>query len=112
MLVTTSLAVHNVPEGFAVCAPLMSKGMSTLGAALWSIGTSIPQPIMALFAFYFVDMFVLIQPIGFGFAAGAMFWVAFVELFPECYGACGLMPTAAVGGTAGAAMMLSHMYVL
>ena len=48
MLVTTTLAVHNVPEGFAVSSVLVSKGMSVWGASLWSIFTSLPQPIMAL----------------------------------------------------------------
>lgn len=111
MMVTTTLAVHNVPEGFAVSVPLMSRGMSTLGSALWSIGTSIPQPLMAVVAFYFAELFVVIQPIGLGFAAGAMFWVAFVELFPEAYAACGLSHTAAVGAASGALMMLSHEYL-
>ena len=35
MLITTTLAVHNVPEGFAVSIVLVSKGMSVWGAALW-----------------------------------------------------------------------------
>ncbi|KAL1530764.1 hypothetical protein AB1Y20_001662 [Prymnesium parvum] len=112
MLVTTSLAVHNVPEGFAVSVPLISKGMSTLGSALLSVGTSVPQPLMAVLAFYFVDMFVLIQPIGLGFAAGAMFWVVFVELFPESHEACGLVNTAAMGATSAAIMMFSHEYIM
>jgi len=111
MLITTTLAVHNVPEGFAVSVPLMSKGMSTLSSALWSVGTSIPQPLMAVVAYCFVDMFVLIQPLGLGFAAGAMFWVAIFELFPESYEACGLLNTAAVAATSGSLMMLSHEYL-
>lgn len=61
MMVTTTLAVHNVPEGFAVSTVLVAKGMSVWGAALWSIFTSIPQPIMAIAAYRFVDAFVLIQ---------------------------------------------------
>merc|ERR1712146_207421 len=97
MLVTTTLAVHNVPEGFAVSMLLVSKGMSVWGACLWSITTSIPQPIMALASFLFVDQFVLIQPAGLGFAAGAMLWVAWVELFVEASEACGVFSTAAVG---------------
>ena len=34
MMVTTTLAVHNVPEGFAVSAVLVARGMSVLGASL------------------------------------------------------------------------------
>ena len=83
---------------------LVSKGMSVWGAALWSIFTSIPQPIMALLAFWFVDAFVLILPIGLGFAAGAMLWVAWLELFAESYEQCGLLSTALTGTAAAAAM--------
>ena len=43
VLITATLAIHNVPEGFAVSVVLVSRGMSVLGAALWSIATSLPQ---------------------------------------------------------------------
>ena len=112
MLVTTTLAVHNVPEGFAVSSVLCAKGMSVWGAALWSIFTSIPQPIMAVAAFSCVDAFVLIQPIGLGFAAGAMLWVAWLELFVESYEACGLPSTAAVGCLSASLMSVCHAYLI
>ena len=54
-----------------------------LGAALWAVTTSLPQPLMALLAFRFVDTFEPIQPAGLGFAAGAMLYVAWVELLSE-----------------------------
>jgi len=112
MLVTTTLAVHNVPEGFAVSSVLVSKGMSVWGAALWSITTSIPQPLMAVVAYACVDAAVAIQPIGLGFAAGAMLWVAWLELFVESYEACGLLSTSAVGVTSASLMSLCHAYIL
>jgi len=108
MLITTTLAVHNVPEGFAVSIVLVSKGMSVWGAALWSVMTSIPQPVMAIAAYLFVDLFVFIQPIGLGFAAGAMLWVAWVELFVEAHEACGLVPTASMGSVAAMVMYYVH----
>ena len=112
MLVTTTLAVHNVPEGFAVSSVLVSKGMSVWGAALWSTITSIPQPIMAVAAYSCVDAFVMIQPIGLGFAAGAMLWVAWLELFVESCEACGLLSTGAVGVTSASLMSLCHAYLI
>jgi len=112
MLVTTTLAVHNVPEGFAVSVVLVSKGMSVWGAALWSVMTSVPQPLMAIAAFLFVDAFVLVQPMGLGFAAGAMLWVAWMELFIEAHEACGLMSTATTGLASAVAMGLCHSYLM
>ena len=112
MLVTTTLAVHNVPEGFAVSSVLVSKGMSVWGAAIWSILTSIPQPVMAIAAHGCVDAFLVIQPIGLGFAAGAMLWVAWLELFVESCEACGVLSTASVGLTSASLMSLCHAYLL
>jgi len=108
MMVTTTLAVHNVPEGFAISVVLVSRGMSVLGAALWSICTSLPQPIMAIAGFHFVDSFALLQPAGLGFAAGAMLWVAWVELVADAVESCGVFATASIGVAAGAVMWTCH----
>jgi len=79
----TSLAIHNIPEGLAVSLALVPKGASASVAALWSIASSIPQPIMAVVAYMFVDKCTFLLPAGLGFAAGAMLWVSFVELLKE-----------------------------
>jgi zinc transporter ZupT len=49
---------------------LVDRGASLWKAAVVSILTSIPQPIIAIPAFLFVQQFRLILPIGLGFAAG------------------------------------------
>ena len=111
MLITTTLAIHNVPEGFAVSVVLVSRGMSVLGAALWSVTTSVPQPLMAVVAYLFVDQFVYLQGGGLAFAAGAMLYVAWVELFKEALEACGLLVTSLVGVAAGGMMWMAHEWI-
>ena len=41
------------------------------------------QPLVAIPAFLFVEHFVAVQPVAFGFAAGSMIFIVLVELLPE-----------------------------
>jgi ZIP family zinc transporter len=50
---------------------------------MWSMFSSLPQPIMAVPAFLFVLVFRPLLPVGLGLAAGAMVWMVFRELLPE-----------------------------
>ena len=84
-LITVAIAVHNVPEGLAISAVMRPKGASILVCAGWSIFSSLPQPLMAVPAFLFVDVFRPVLPYGLGFAAGAMVFMVFLELLPEAY---------------------------
>eukprot|EP00971_Amphidinium_carterae_P220669 4380736-Amphidinium_carterae.1 len=52
-------------------------------AGLIAMLTSVPQPILALVAFRFVDSFEWLLPIGLAFAAGAMIYVSLHELMDE-----------------------------
>ncbi|MEM7351713.1 MAG: ZIP family metal transporter [Acidobacteriota bacterium] len=85
-LITLAIAVHNVPEGLAISAVMRPKGKSVTSCAWWSVFSSLPQPLMAVPAFLFVDTFRPILPYGLGFAAGAMVLMVFLELLPEAYG--------------------------
>ncbi|HEX9737367.1 MAG TPA: ZIP family metal transporter, partial [Thermoanaerobaculia bacterium] len=51
----------------------------------WSFFSSIPQPLVAVPAFLFVDAFRPALPYGMGFAAGAMVFMVLVELLPDAY---------------------------
>ncbi len=83
LLMTIAIAIHNIPEGLAISASLVAKGVSWWKAALWSIFTSLPQPIFAVPAFIFVSTMKQYLPVGLGFAAGAMLWVVFSDIVPE-----------------------------
>lgn len=84
-IITVAIAVHNVPEGLAITAVLRPQGMSLKSCAWWSFFSSLPQPLVAVPAFFFVDAFAPVLPYGLGFAAGAMVFMVLVELLPEAY---------------------------
>jgi zinc transporter ZupT len=84
-LITLAIAVHNIPEGMAISAVMRPKGSTIASCALWSIVSSLPQPLMAVPAFLFVHTFQEVLPYGLGFAAGAMVFMVVMELLPGAY---------------------------
>jgi zinc transporter ZupT len=86
LVIVIAIAVHNIPEGLAISAVMRPQGTSVLGCAMWSVMSSLPQPLMAVPAFLLVDTFTRILPYGIGFAAGAMVFMVIEELLPEAYG--------------------------
>lgn len=83
LVIALAIAVHNVPEGLAISLVLVPRGVGAGRAALWSVFSSLPQPLMAVPAFVFVEAFEALLPYGLGFAAGAMIWMVFAELVPD-----------------------------
>jgi zinc transporter ZupT len=83
LFITIAIAVHNIPEGLAISLVLVPRGEPVWRAAAWSVFSSLPQPLLAVPAFLFVETFVRYLPIGLGFAAGAMLWMVFAELIPD-----------------------------
>lgn len=84
-VITIAIAIHNVPEGVAITAVLRPQGVSVGRCATWSVFSSLPQPLMAVPAFLFVETFRTALPYGLGFAAGAMVFMVLGDLLPEAY---------------------------
>jgi zinc transporter ZupT len=82
-LTALAIAIHNIPEGLAISLVLVPRGVSVGRAALWSIFSSFPQPLLALPAFLFVEAFSKALPVGLGFAGGAMVWMVCGEIIPD-----------------------------
>jgi len=83
IVITIAIAIHNIPEGLAISLVLVPRGSSVRAAAGWSIFSSLPQPLVAPFAYLFVETFGPFLPVGLGFAGGAMIWLVLAELVPD-----------------------------
>ena len=66
LLIAIAIAVHNIPEGLAISLVLVPRGASVGAAAGWSVFSSLPQPLLAVPAFLFVESFTSILPVGVG----------------------------------------------
>jgi zinc transporter ZupT len=62
VLVTAAIGAHNIPEGMAVATVLVQKGTSPARAVMWAIATSLPQPLLAVPSFIFVETFQVLPP--------------------------------------------------
>ena len=80
--VAVAMALHNIPEGLAISLVLVPRGSGVTAAAGWSVFSSLPQPLLAVPSFLFVEQFETLLPVGLGFAGGAMAWLVAAELLP------------------------------
>lgn len=110
-LITIAIAVHNIPEGLAISAVMRPRGASVLSCAAWSVFSSVPQPLMAVPAFLFVETFRRVLPYGLGFAAGAMVFMVFLELLPESYKKASKTTVGLIVSASLAAMILFQRYL-
>jgi len=83
VFMTVAISIHNVPEGTAIAIPLRSLGVSEPRMVWWAVFSSLPQPVGAVIAYYFVTLAREFLPFGFGFAAGAMVYLVATEFVPE-----------------------------
>ncbi len=109
--ITIAIALHNVPEGLAIALVMVPRGASITKAAVWSVLSSLPQPLLAVPAFLFVLTFTPWLPVGLGLAAGAMLWMIFSELIPEAtegieHATMGLVVTLAFTAMLGLTLVL------
>jgi ZIP family zinc transporter len=111
VFMTVAISVHNVPEGLAISIPLQAMGVSRPRMVWWAVFSSLPQPVGAVVAFYFVRVARDLLPVGFGFAAGAMIYLVLSEFLPEALDVGSGLPSRGypellAGVTAGVLLMV------
>jgi ZIP family zinc transporter len=116
IFMTIAISIHNIPEGVAISIPLRSMGVKNWKLVWWSVFSSLPQPIGAVLAFYFVRVARQFLPAGFGFAAGAMIYLVLSEFIPEALEAGAGLPGGGrrellAGVTAGVLAMVPLAFV-
>lgn len=111
-LIATAIAVHNVPEGLAISLVLVPRGVAVSRAAVWSVFSSLPQPLMAVPAFLLVEWFEPVLPMGLGFAGGAMVWMVAAQLLPDALQTTRPLPVAAATLAAAGAMVAVQVLLL
>jgi zinc transporter ZupT len=83
VVTAAAIAAHKTAEGFAIGLVLVPRGVRLPTAVAWSMVTALPQPIIAVPAYAFVETFASVLPLVLGLAAGAMTAVVLLELLPE-----------------------------
>ncbi len=116
VFMTIAISIHNVPEGVAISIPLRAMGVSEWRMVWWSVFSSLPQPLGAIIAYYFVTTARQALPFGFGFAAGAMIYLVVTEFIPEAREAGRNLPGAGtrelVGGLSIGILLMAPLSLL
>ena len=83
LVLAAAVALHNMPVGMAIAAPLLSGGSRPAGAIAVAAASGIPTILGALLGYSVGAMSPGLLSVSLSFAAGAMLYVVFGELLPE-----------------------------
>jgi zinc transporter ZupT len=106
-----AMAVHNIPEGTALCEALRRRHQLLVGAAE-SVAANIPQVLLAVLTFAVVPTAPGLLPWALGFAAGTLVYLVMVDPLPEAYRQAGQTSIALVTSVAiGVVVLLNGLVV-
>jgi len=78
------IGIQNLPEGMAISLPLRREGVSIRKSFLFGQLSGTVEPLAGVAGALAVLVATPVLPYAMAFAAGAMFYVVFEELIPEC----------------------------
>jgi ZIP family zinc transporter len=105
LTVTLGIALQNAPEGFVVAAAMLKERYGRLAALAVASLTGLVEPLGSALGWASVSIAGIMLPLGLAFAAGAMIYVVSGEVIPESH-RNGRAPVATAGTVAGFALMV------
>lgn len=82
IFVAIALALHNIPEGIAVAIPIVSSGCCRRRALLITLFSGLAEPIGAVIGILLLSFAGSFVPLGLAFAAGVMTYITIDEIMP------------------------------
>lgn len=83
LTITAVIVIHDVPEGIAMAVPMRAGGFSKTRAFLLTVLSGVPMGIGALAGAALGEVSRSLTAVCLGFAGGAMLYIVFGELIPE-----------------------------
>ena len=80
---TAVIIIHDIPEGIAMAVPMRAGGFSKAKAFLLTLASGLPMGVGAFFGAVLGGISIKFTAACLGFAAGAMLYVVYGELVPE-----------------------------
>lgn len=105
LILALAIMIHNVPEGFAVAYPFSEDGRSAAACLMIAALSGLAEPIGALLGTLLISVETAVLPFGLSSAGGAMVYVVFAEMVPESH-------SHGYSGTATLMMILGFILVL
>lgn len=81
--ITAAIIIHDIPEGIAMAVPMRAGGFSRIKAFLYTLLSGVPMGVGALLGAALGKISDLLTAACLGFAGGAMLYIIFGELLPE-----------------------------
>ncbi len=83
--VAVSIAIQDFPEGLLIAAPLFAYGTPLGTAILWGVMSGASEALAGMASHVFLEYVTALTPVALGFSAGAMTHVILVELLPDVF---------------------------
>ena len=85
LLFVIAIAIHNLPEGMVIIAPMLAAGMSRGKTFVIAIITGVVEVVGTLIGYFAVSVSHAILPFALAFAGGTMLYVISDEMIPETH---------------------------